>query len=182
MALSLKEIEQLFLSKGSGLYGGEAVSQLEHALQAAWAAEQRGASDALVIACLLHDLGHLIFEQGHTDLAEGKDDLHQFRVLPFLRPLLPDAVVEPIALHVDAKRYLCFAEPGYLQGLSQASQLSLSLQGGVMDEAAAAAFMARPYAADAVALRRCDDEAKVVGLETPGLEHYLPRLAALAQA
>jgi len=179
MPLTSDQIHTLFQTKGESLYGGEDVSQLAHALQSAWCAEQSGASDELVIACLLHDLGHLLFEQGPNDLAEGRDDLHQYKVLPFLRPALPDGVVEPIALHVEAKRYLCQAEPGYFESLSEASRLSLALQGGPMDEAAAAAFWARPYAREAVQLRRCDDIAKVVGLPTPGLDHFMPRLQAL---
>jgi phosphonate degradation associated HDIG domain protein len=182
MALSVTDIQALFEQRGNALYGGEAISQLEHALQTAWAAEQAGSDDALVAACLLHDLGHLLFEQGDSDLAEGRDDLHQHKVLPFLRPLLPDAVVEPIALHVDAKRYLCAVEPGYRADLSEASLLSLALQGGVMSTEQAEAFIARPHAAAAVQLRRHDDAAKVVGLATPALAHFLPRVQRLARA
>lgn len=181
MPLTLADLPPLFTSAGSSLYSGEAITQREHALQAAYLAEQAGEYDELIVACLLHDLGHIIFEQGDEELAQGQDDLHQFRVLPFLRHWLPDAVVDAIGLHVDAKRYLCFAEADYLAALSPASQLSLALQGGVMDAAQAAAFLAKPHANAAVALRRYDDAAKVVGMVTPDLDHYLPRIAALAK-
>jgi phosphonate degradation associated HDIG domain protein len=177
--VTASDIVALFASSGSALYGGEAISQTEHALQAAWAAEQVGDDDGLVIACLLHDLGHLLTGQGDDELARGIDDLHQHKVLPFLRPWLPAAVVEPIALHVEAKRWLCRVEPGYFAALSGASRRSLALQGGAMDEAQAAAFLTRPQAARAVALRRHDDAAKQVGLVTPPLAHFLPRLNAL---
>ncbi|GAB3252424.1 HD domain-containing protein [Chitinimonas naiadis] len=181
MSLTLSDIPYLFNAGGSRLYGGEAISQREHALQAAWLSEQAGEDDALVIACLLHDLGHLLFEQADDDLDKGIDDLHQFKVLPFLRHLLPDAVVTPIGLHVDAKRYLCHAEPGYFAALSSASRTSLALQGGVMDDVTAIAFAHQPHAQRAIKLRRYDDAAKVVGMRTPDLDHFLPRLTALAK-
>lgn len=180
MSLTLNDIESLFADAGTRLYGGEAISQREHALQTAWLAEQNGEDDALVVACLLHDLGHMLFEQGDGDLAQGEDDLHQYRILPFLRGLLPDAVVEPIGLHVDAKRYLCCAEAGYYAALSPASRQSLALQGGPMQPSEAAAFSTRPHAMSAIALRRYDDEAKIVDLATPTFDYFLPRLVALA--
>ncbi|MDN3577143.1 HD domain-containing protein [Chitinimonas viridis] len=180
MSLTIPTIASLFASHGSQLYGGEAISQAEHACQAAWLAEQAGEDDALIAACLLHDLGHLLFEQGEQDLAQGKDDLHQYRLLPFLRHWLPDEVVVPIGLHVDAKRYLCATEPGYQDRLSEASSLSLALQGGAMDVGAAARFAAQPHAGRAIALRRYDDAAKRVGWVVPDIDYFLPRLAALA--
>ncbi|MBV8467811.1 MAG: phosphohydrolase [Burkholderiales bacterium] len=180
MSLTLENIECLFGNAGRRLYGGEAITQREHGLQAAWLAERDGADDALIAASLLHDLGHMLFEQADSALASGEDDLHQYRVLPFLRGLFPAAVVEPIGLHVEAKRYLCATEPGYLESLSEASVMSLALQGGSMDADMARQFAVRPYAAAAIALRRYDDQAKVVGLATPGLEHFMPRLRALA--
>lgn len=179
--LSIPQISQMFDRAGAHLYGGEAITQREHALQAAWLAEQAGEDEALVIACLLHDLGHMLFEQNDGDLAGGKDDAHQFRIVPFLRGVLPPGVIETIRLHVDAKRYLCRHEEGYFAALSDASRLSLALQGGIMDGAAAESFARGPHAARAVALRRCDDAAKVVGLVVPPFAHYLPRLIAMVE-
>ncbi|MFZ6748933.1 phosphonate degradation HD-domain oxygenase [Undibacterium sp. Ren11W] len=179
--LSSDQIVALFEQAGTQLYGGEAITQTEHALQAAWLAEQAGGDDSLVIACLLHDLGHMLFQQSDDELAEGKDDLHQLRVVPYLRGLLPPTVIETIRLHVDAKRYLCRHQPGYLAGLSEASRLSLALQGGVMDDSQACAFIDKPQAALAIALRRCDDAAKVCGLVVPPLTHYLSRLNSMIE-
>lgn len=177
--LTAAAIEALFAREGSSLYGGEAISQAEHALQCAWAAEQQGGDDALVVACLLHDLGHLLSAQRDDALARGIDDLHQHRVLPFLRPWLPADVVEPIRLHVEAKRYLCAVEAGYADALSEASRHSLALQGGAMSPRAVAAFESHRQAERAIRLRRHDDAAKVVGLETPPITHFLPRVEAL---
>ena len=127
MALNLEDIAHLLATRGVNQYGREAVSQLEHALQCAQWAEKSGETSATVAAALLHDLGHLLAPGGDT--AE-QDDLHQYMAIPFLRGLLPDAVLEPIRLHVDAKCYLCTMEPGYWETLSPASQHSLVLQGG----------------------------------------------------
>jgi len=79
-------------------------------------------------------------------------------------------------MHVEAKHYLCFADPEYLSTLSAASVLSLQLQGGPFDQQEAKHFYEQPYAADAVRLRRWDDQGKVPNFEVPGLEHYRPTL------
>ena len=178
--LTIAAIEQLFARHGGEQYSGEPVTQLEHALQTAHLAEQSDADDALVTACLLHDLGHLLNHQGETPTLRGIDDTHQYFALPFLRGLFPDAVLAAIQLHVDAKRDLCNVDPGYHDRLSEDSKRSLALQGGVFDDAAAAAFLARPGARDAVMLRHWDDLAKQAGLATPTLAHFLDRAAACA--
>jgi phosphonate degradation associated HDIG domain protein len=176
--LSIEEIELLFARHGTEQYSGEPVTQLEHALQTAHLAEQSEASDALVTACLLHDLGHLLNRQGETPTLRGVDDTHQYFALPFLRGLFPDAVLDAIKLHVDAKRYLCHVDEGYHARLADDSKRSLALQGGVFDATAAAAFLAQPGAHDAVLLRQWDDLAKQAGLQTPSLAHFLERASA----
>ena len=175
--LSLPDIEMLFARHGASQYSGEPVTQLEHALQTAHLAEQSDADDALVTACLLHDLGHLLNPQGDTPSLRGIDDMHQYFALPFLRGLLPDAVLEPIKLHVDAKRYLCCVNAGYFGRLSDDSKRSLALQGGMFIEAQAATFLSRSGAHEAVLLRQWDDLAKQDGLATPSLAHFLARAA-----
>ena len=155
MALTLDDIRTLFDRHGNIAYSGEPVTQLEHALQTATLAEAAGASDVLVTAALLHDLGHLLNLQGETPTAHGIDDQHQYFALPFLRATFPDAVLEPIRLHVDAKRCLC-----------------------AMD----AHYYARLYAADALQLRQWDDLAKVAGQRTPKLAHFLATAARVLVA
>ncbi|HEY4065560.1 MAG TPA: HD domain-containing protein [Burkholderiaceae bacterium] len=179
--LSLSDIELLFARHGANQYSGEPVTQLQHALQTAHLAEQSGAEDALVTACLLHDLGHLLNDQGRgfedTPTMRGIDDTHQYYALPFLRGLFPDAVLDAIKLHVDAKRYLCQANEGYHARLSEDSKRSLELQGGVFDPAQAQAFVSLAGARDAVLLRQWDDLAKQADLPTPSLAHFLTRAA-----
>ena len=173
MGLALADIERLFRDLGHIEYSGEGVTQLEHALQAAQLAESENAGDELVTAALLHDLGHLLNMQGETPTARGIDDQHQYYSIPFLRPLFPPAIVEAIRLHVDAKRALCALEPEYYAGLSEDSKRSLTLQGGIFSRAEVESFMAKPFAPNAVRVRRWDDRAKVPGHATPALSHYL---------
>ena len=181
MALTVPQIVELFETRGAASYGSEAVSQLEHALQCATLAEEAGATPELVCACLMHDLGHLVAQKPHV-IGERKDDLHQFIAMPFLRSVFPPAVLEPIRLHVDAKRYLCAVGNTYWDGLSPASKHSLELQGGIFSEAEAQAFIARPHASDAALLRRWDDQAKTAGLQTPPLARYARLLESCVEA
>ena len=178
MALSISDICILFARKGGRAYDGEGVTQLEHALQTADLAQQSGATPALVTAALLHDLGHLLNDQGDTPTLLGVDDVHQYAALPFLRPLFGDDVLAPIKLHVDAKRYLCATQPDYFAALSADSKRSLKLQGDPFSSEHAAAFVKQPYAQDAVRVRRWDDLAKVGGAATPPLAHFVLTLEA----
>jgi phosphonate degradation associated HDIG domain protein len=182
MALTLEDIGLLFARKGGEQYSGEPVTQLQHALQCALLAEQSGGDDELVTAALLHDLGHLLHDLGATPTLNGVDDVHQYRALPFLRGLFGDAVLQPIKLHVDAKRYLCATRPAYYESLSADSKRSLALQGGVFSPDEAAEFIAQPGAEAAVRVRIWDDLAKSEGLTTPTLEHFLGRARRCATA
>ena len=190
MALSIPEIEQLLNSRATTWYGQEAVSQLEHALQCAHLAETAGETESTVVAALLHDLGHIVGQNqpAETPVESGdrappkKDDLHQFVALPFLRSLFPESVLEPIKLHVDAKRYLCAVDAAYWDSLSPASKHSLVLQGGSFDAAQVQAFEALPFWQEAVRLRRYDDLAKVPGAATAGLKHFSQTMSRVALA
>jgi phosphonate degradation associated HDIG domain protein len=175
MALAFDDLQRLFDQRGGEQYTGEPVTQLAHALQTALLAEQEGADDPLVTAALLHDLGHLLHDHGETPTLRGVDDVHQYAAIPFLRGLFPERVLGAISGHVDAKRYLCATRPGYFDDLSDDSKRSLRLQGGIFSAEEAEDFIARPGAADAVRLRIWDDLAKVGGLPTPPLAHYLER-------
>jgi len=175
------EIERLFAARGGSEYGGEAVSQLEHALQAAAAAVADGADDPLVAAALLHDVGHLLHELPPDAPEAGIDDHHENSAARFLAEHFGPEVCEPVRLHVAAKRYLTAVEPEYLARLSGPSVTSLRLQGGPMSPAEQEAFRANPHWRAAVRLRRYDEAAKVAGLATPPLAEYLPLLARVAR-
>jgi phosphonate degradation associated HDIG domain protein len=173
---------RLFKERGDAAYLGEPVSQTEHALQTAWAAEQAGAGGALVTAALLHDVGHLLHELPEDCALAGIDDAHEERGARWLLRHFGPEVTEPVRLHVAAKRFLCATEPSYASRLSEASLRSLKLQGGPFTPDESAQFRMHPYAQAAVMLRRLDEQAKVPGLHTPGLEHFRPFLEAIRAA
>ncbi|PWQ96214.1 HD domain-containing protein [Leucothrix arctica] len=172
-----KEIIRLFNDKGDNSYG-EAVSQTSHALQTAALAQKNNAAPSLVAACLLHDIGHLKF--AGTASEEEIDELHECLAADWLKHYFPKSVVEPVRLHVRAKRYLCSVDISYLKLLSPASKYSMELQGGFMNIAEQERFECNRWYADAAKLRRYDDAAKVTGFETEKtIEDYAALLDSL---
>lgn len=175
-------IEHMFEAHGDQCYNGELeepVSALAHALQCAQLAEWADASPTLVAAALLHDIGHFM---AALSLDDQTADDHEQRAWPLLMQTFGPAVAEPVRLHVAAKRYLMLRSTGYAARLSPASQQTLAVQGGPMSEDEAAAFLLAPYAEQALALRRWDDQAKVRGKRTPPLSYYLVMLDQLGQS
>jgi predicted HD phosphohydrolase len=161
-------------------YGGEAVSELEHALQCAELAREAGADEELQLACLVHDVGRYAVDQSLVSdttaptrtgpRARGHHDVGAELIAPWV----PERVAWCVRLHADAKRYLCAIEPDYLGRLSAVSRHTLRLQGGVMTATDVARVAGHPWLADAVALRRWDDDAKVVGKATRPLDAWAP--------
>jgi len=179
---SVADVLALYERHGDDTYG-EDVTQNEHALQCGAIAEADGASDALIVAALLHDIGHLVHldETGEVADAAVIDDVHEATGARALARVFGPEVTGPIALHVTAKRYRCATEPGYTEGLSPASVQSLAIQGGPLDAAACATFAAHPAAAEAIRLRGYDDWGKIDDVEVPGWDHYRPMMERLAR-
>src|ERR1035438_3767464 len=139
-------IGEIIEGKGHRLYGLSAINQREHALQAAWLAEQAGCEAALITSCLLHDIGHMVHDLGEDPAKDGIDDKHEEHGQVWLSRGCGPEVTEPVRLHVAAKRYLCAAEPDYFAKLSKDSVRSLTLQGGPMSAAELAEYRSSPYA------------------------------------
>ncbi len=175
---SLEQIERLYAERG-GLGYGEGVTQAEHAVQCASLAQAQGAAPSLVAAALLHDIGHL-FEDEAEVVGADTDHRHEIAGARALGLLFDEAVRRPIALHVAAKRYLCFKEPHYFEALTPASRASLTLQGGPFDAAQAQAFERLPYWREAVDLRRLDDMGKREDLASRPFADFAPLLRSLA--
>ena len=178
----IDEIMDVFSNRGGGLYLGEAVTQMEHALQAAQLAENEGAPASQVAAALLHDIGHIVDlpEDGAFEDSDDRvDDLHEDRGHRWLSAHFGPEVTDLVRLHVPAKRYLCAVDSDYFGKLSEASVKSLKVQGGPMSPDETRAFEAELFYKDAAAVRRWDDAAKVPGLTTPELHHFLPYLESV---
>lgn len=180
---SVDELLELYRSHGGDPYG-EDVTQLDHALQCAALAARRGDPPELIIAALLHDVGHLAELRDGITYEESirRDQGHEAVGAALLAKLYPVPITGPIALHVTAKRWRCTVDPAYEAGLSAASTTSLALQGGHLSPEERRTFEADPSFAVAVALRELDDAGKVEGLEVEDLEAYEGMLRRLALA
>jgi phosphonate degradation associated HDIG domain protein len=178
----IQTLVQLLRDHSDSEYGGEVVTQGEHALQSALLAEQSRAPAELITAALLHDIGHLLHHLPDDAPDRGIDDHHEVIAARRLQKLFGPEVVAPVRMHVAAKRYLCAVEPGYWESLSEPSQASLILQGGPMSPEEAHAFRDHPQSDAAVSVRRWDDLAKTVGLPTPTLDHFVPYIVTAAQS
>ena len=177
-------LSDLFYRGRSVAYGKGEVSMCGHMLQTAELAAEAGAAPPLLVACLLHDIGHfgtdypLYFDdESHSHMQTASQDLHHEEAgASMLTPFFEPDVIEPIRLHVAAKRYLCATDPEYAVQLSTTTYHTLGLQGGIMDDQKVEAFLGLPYSSDAVQLRRWDDAAMTTNRSVPGLEHYMDLL------
>lgn len=187
---TVDRVMAMLAEAGGHSYGGEAVSQLEHALQAATLAQGRGHDEEFVVACLLHDLGHLTDDAQAVLDADPSADAggalrerqrseameHGAEGAAFLDGVASERMRYLIAGHAAAKRYLCTTDPAYYDRLSPVSKRTMADQGGLMTPDEVAAFAANPWSADLVALRRFDDKAKAPGMPTLELSAFRPLL------
>ena len=179
---AVHHVIDLFDRLGGGTYG-EVVDQRRHALQCAERAVVAGASDALVAAALLHDIGHLLSGPDVPGVDRTtEDDRHEAVGARFLAPRFGSETARAVALHVVAKRYRCTVDPEYYRSLSPTSRATLVAQGGRLDAPDLARFERHPGFADALAVRDWDEEAKDPTREVPGVDTYVPVLRRLAHA
>lgn len=169
--LTLNDIERIMQSRGHEQYSGEPVSHMTHALQTAELARLAGSENCLILASLLHDIGHFLSDLPGTPSQRGINDQHEYRAAHALKACLPKSVTEPIRLHVKAKRYLA-CDPYYYTQLSDDSKRSLVLQGGLLSDAERAEFEQEVFHRAAFQLRRFDDLAKDPNFKTQSWDAY----------
>ena len=179
-ALSLDDVVTTYRARGHRHYG-EAVTELQHALQCATFAQEAGEPPLVVAAALLHDYGHLCHDLGEDVAGDGIDARHEQIGYDLLKDVFADGIADAARLHVAAKRFLCLYEPRYEAGMSDASRTSLRLQGGPMTEDEARAFESEPHFDLAIRVRRYDDMGKVADMMTPDLDSFLPLLRAVVR-
>ena len=169
----------LFMNAHGNSFYDESVTQLEHAIQTAVLAREAQAPIHQVVAALLHDIGHFMTDEHDENRDfQAEDWYHEDVGAEGLKPFFDARVIEPVRLHVPAKRYLCSVDAAYYADLSPASKRSFGLQGGPLSPAEISTFENHPHFDAAIQLRRWDDRAKVVGLNTPELSDFRREVAA----
>lgn len=184
MSDPIGRIWEVFETRGNEKYADEDVTQQQHALQCALMAIEEGEPDELVVAALLHDIGHILGNEDlPTDCTKQLDDAHEDRGFEFLKAHFSDAVSEPVRLHVAAKRYLVTVDPDYRNKLTPTSLKSFHDQGGEMNTDEVKEFESNPHFEAAVRLRRWDDQAKKTDFAYVNVKDFAKKLEnALALA
>jgi len=161
---------------GGDLDYGENFSMREHMLQTACLAERDGRDERVIVAALLHDYGHLVCNQPNNIFSEGSDNFHETLGARALENWFDEEIVGAVRLHVDAKRYLCATNPKYIAKLSDASIMTLEVQGGPMNREEMVRFREHAGYKMALTIRVYDDLGKEPKMSRPELEHYVPML------
>ena len=153
------------------LYIGEKVTISDHMIQTAMLAEENHSSKSLICACLLHDFGHFIIKKPERLVLKSEDGKHEEVGFKFLKKYFKPEVIEPIKLHVQAKRYLC-RNRSYYDLLSEASKISLKLQGGKMNDHESKQFTSLKFYKDSILLRKYDDDGKTPNIKMKKIDDY----------
>ena len=167
-------IGSIFDRRGGEEYLGEPVTMGEHMLQGATIAEQNGQSEEIIVAALLHDIGHFTSEFGTFTMDDTEDRHHEEAGAVVLERFFPKVITDCCRYHVAAKRYLCATRPEYFKRLSEASIHSLNLQGGAMSPDEVAAFERNPNMETIIAVRYLDEAGKRPDMVTSDYWHFAP--------
>jgi len=167
-------LQDIFERRGGEEYLGEPVTMAEHMLQGATLAEQQGQDDVIIVAALLHDIGHFTSEFGTFTMQDTQDRHHEAAGAMVLEPFFPSIVTDCVRHHVSAKRYLCATNTEYRECLSDASVHSLNLQGGAMHADEIKEFENLPNLKEIVQVRYLDDAGKHADMQTPPFSYFAP--------
>jgi predicted HD phosphohydrolase len=169
----LRIVEEIIFnfSNNKSLYIGEELTMSEHMIQTAMLAEKNKCSNDLVCSSLLHDYGHFVLEEPNQLVSDNIDGNHEMIGANYLKKYFLNVIIEPILLHVDAKKYLA-RNKKYFDGLSEASKISLKLQGGIMSNVEAKQFEQSKNYRNAVKLRRFDESAKKQNIKIKNIKDY----------
>ena len=153
------------------LYIGEKLTMSDHMIQSAMLAEKSKCNDDLICSCLLHDYGHFIIENPDTLVKNNEDGEHESIGYEYLKKFFSKEIVEPIKYHVIAKRYLV-RKKKYFNQLSEASKISLKLQGGMLNKKESKEFEKNKFFKDAINLRKFDEFAKKTNIKMKNISQY----------
>ena len=172
----------IFERCGDVEYLGEPVTMAQHMLQGATIAEAQGLDEDIIVAALLHDIGHFTSEFGTFSMNDTEDRFHEDAGAEVLADFFPSIVTDCVRYHVAAKRYLCATRPSYFERLSEASIHSLNLQGGPMSADEVAAFETNPNLSKIIQVRYLDEAGKDPDMITPDFQHFAPLVQRVVDA
>ena len=175
-------LEDIFERRGGEEYLGEPVTMAQHMLQGATIAEKNGMPEVVIVAALLHDIGHFTSEFGTYSPDDTHDRHHEEAGAEVLAAFFPTLVTDCVRYHVAAKRYLCATKPEYFDRLSAASVHTLRLQGGPMDADEVAEFQKNPNLEQIIQVRYLDEAGKHPDMETPPFAHFGPMVQRIVDA
>ena len=158
-------------SNNKSLYIGEDLTIAEHMIQTAMLAEKNQCSDDLICSSLLHDYGHFVIEDPKQLVTDKIDGRHEIIGANYLKKFFHNEIIEPILLHVEAKKYLS-RDKRYFDSLSEASKISLKLQGGAMSDLEVKKFEKNKNYENAIKLRKFDEGAKQKNIKIKKIEDY----------
>ena len=153
------------------LYIGEKLTIPEHMIQSAMLAEKSKCNDNLICSCLLHDYGHFLIEKPDNLVKINKDGEHEIIGYEYLKKFFKKEIVEPIRHHVLAKRYLA-RNKKYFNFLSEASKISLKLQGGALNDKESKEFKKKKYFKNSILVRKFDEAAKKTNIKMKSIDSY----------
>jgi len=172
----------IFERCGHEEYLGEPVTMAQHMLQGATLAAQQGLPEDIIVATLLHDIGHFTSEFGTFSMEDTEDRFHEEAGAQVLAAFFPSVVTDCVRYHVAAKRYLCATDPAYFERLSEASIHSLNLQGGPMSAEDIAGFEQNPNLQKIIQVRYLDEAGKHPTMQTPDYWHFAPMVQRIVDA
>ena len=169
----MKVIDKIIANfiNNKSLYIGEKVTISEHMIQSAMIAEKTKSSGSLVCACLLHDYGHFILEDPDELVRKKLDGKHEDIGYEYLKKFFKEDIVKPIKYHVLAKRYLA-RNRKYFNSLSDASKISLKLQGGMLNAKESKEFKKKNFFKHSIKLRKFDEVAKKTNIKIKSIVDY----------
>ncbi|AVL94770.1 putative HD phosphohydrolase [Moumouvirus australiensis] len=171
---TVDHIIDLYNKYGASDYIGENLTQLEHMTKAAMLAEEYGETETIILACFLHDIGHLIEINNESIKMDNLGVLNHESIGReyLLNHGFSEELANLVGNHVKSKRYLVTKFPDYINKLSDASRQTLKYQNNYMSVDEMTEFENDLSFTDSLKIRFYDDQSKIVTRELKSLDYY----------
>jgi predicted HD phosphohydrolase len=166
----ISDILSLYIEQGDTNYFGEKVTKTEHMIQCAVIAEKNKEPDYIILACLLHDIGHFLDKDDMNGLGVSN---HGIIASNYLKKLgMNSRICFLVEKHIDAKRYLVTIDKKNYDKLSDASKKTLEFQGGKMTDEELYKFENSEEFLNILKIRNYDDNGKQINKDLPNIETF----------